>query len=206
MARGTDRIRTSFERWLQGSEWRVQLFAGACAVAITLGMLKLLVIAPALPRGQWSGAPLEVVWIERPKQSDEKSMTVPAVVKRAKPLGSVAPHLGTPAVGRLDARPEANPDQPSDRPGDARLDLTLPGADATQEWDGDLQRLVGRKSDPLERPKLLHARIQDNSLVGRLHRMTRFSECAELRAAITRATGSQLDVIMESMRKRDCRM
>jgi hypothetical protein len=184
----------------------MRVFAGVCAVAITLGMLRLLFFAPALPQAQWFGAPLEVVWIERPKPSDKTSMAHPAVVKRAKSSRSVAPLPGALAMDPSDARPEANPGRPSDRPDDARLDLTLPGADSTQGWDLGLQRLAGSKSDPIDRPELLRIRIQDNSLGGRLHRMTRFSECAELRAAMRLAAGSQLDVILESMRKRDCSM
>ncbi len=75
---------------------------------------------------------------------------------------------------------------------------------------GSFQRpIVRSESDNLSGKRILPKfNMQDSSVMGKLSRMGRVSECGELRAALRRSAsnGASLDVIIRSMQARGCKI
>ena len=85
-------------------------------------------------------------------------------------------------------------------PSTPRLDLRVPAAPVAPVADAPWTRTT---PDELARAPVVTARMQDNSLMGKLARSGRAMECAELRAALGKPSASA-EVIVDSMRKRGC--
>lgn len=123
--------------------------------------------------------------------------------RRANPVRGVdhRPHLReVPPPGMVASPSGARPGHARATPSARPLDLRVPTAPVAPV---EVTPWTRARQDDLTRAPVVTARMQDNSVMGKLARGGRAMECAELRAALGKPSASA-EVILASMRKRGC--
>jgi hypothetical protein len=178
----------------------------AVAIALLVNALAatLLLRAPALRSvdAATADAPIEVVWIERPRPAHPRP---PAARAPARAMTRTASSM-SPAKVHEALQAVAIPHEAA-RPVDApplRLSLPPAASGVPDAREGHARRGVfgSKPEDPFARSGDGPFRMQDNSLRGRLQRMARYSDCAELRAQLRR--GGDVDAVVRTLQERRC--
>ena len=107
---------------------------------------------------------------------------------------------GAPPPGVVANPPGAQTELARATPSARPLDLRVPTAAVAPV---EVAPWTRAPQDDLSRAPVVTARMQDNSVMGKLARGGRAMECAELRAALGKPSASA-EVILASMRKRGC--
>jgi hypothetical protein len=165
------------------------------------------------------GVALEVVWIPRslpaPKTSRESSDRNIA----SSPLATMPPTSASEQRFRPDPDERRGRDSPPTMPtpdvGKPRPlwlhhDIWDNHYNAEKPWNGSRGMPSGgsefnrSRSEMIDIPPRVIFRMRDRSLGGRLRRMARRADCAELRDALRSANNSSADVIVRTMAERGC--
>ena len=188
---------------LPATQARDRIVAVVLALLVNAWAGALLLRAPAPLREDVADAPLEVVWIE---QATPRPAAVPAV--RERPIHDAA--RASPPDPALHAIAPLH-----DAPGPAETVKATASAASNEgpfptmsgaSTHDDLARrgvFAPRPVDPFSRQDDGPFRMRDTSLGGRLQRLARRADCAELRSRL-RGYGENQAAILRAMSERRC--
>lgn len=188
----------------EGVRWE-RTVAAASAMVLTASGLWVLSRVPAYPVATASATTeaSNTTLVMLPPPATRPAVPARSPTRRADAVRGAEhrPHRrGAPASRMVGSLPAAGVEPAGGTPPSRPLDLRVPAAPdapvAVAPW-------TRAPRDDLARTPVVTARMQDNSLMGKLSRGGRAMECAELRAALGKPSASA-EVILASMRKRGC--